>query len=206
MPPRLNHFGFPLVRKNDGGDDRSWESISCGHCGETVSAAVVASIEGTHGANIKWMQCPKCHDGSVRTLDGSVYPGALFGPSIDGLPTDVEAAYQEAQACMIVNAFTATEGMCRKLLMHVAVDKGAKEGATFASYIDHLVAEGYVTPPMKEWVKLIKDHGNEAQHRLAMPSRERAEGTVLFTAQLLRMVYEMAHLAAQFAPSDTKKS
>jgi hypothetical protein len=90
--------------------------------------------------------------------------------------------------------------MCRKILMHVAVDKGADEGKTFASYIDHLAAEGYVTPPMREWVKLIKDNGNEANHRLASPERRRAEGTLLFTAQLLRSVYEMGHLAGQFVP------
>ena len=55
-----------------------------------------------------------------------------------------------------------------------------------------------MTPPMKEWVKLIKDHGNEAQHLIAAPDRKRAEGTLIFTAQLLRTVYEMGHLAGQF--------
>jgi hypothetical protein len=100
---------------------------------------------------------------------------------------------------MSVNAHTAAEALCRKILMHIAVDKGAKEGTTFSSYIDHLMKEGYVTPPMKEWVTLIKKHGNEASHRLDPPERARAEGTVYFTAQLLRTVYEMAHLATRFA-------
>jgi len=102
-----------------------------------------------------------------------------------------------------VNAFTATEAVCRKILMHIAVDKGAKEGQTFASYIDHLEKAGYVTPPMHEWVKLIKDHGNEAQHQLRSPERQRAESTLLFTAQLLRSVYEMGHIAARFKPASS---
>jgi hypothetical protein len=99
---------------------------------------------------------------------------------------------------MSVSALTATEILCRKILMHVAVDKGAEQGATFASYIDHLIDEGYVTPPMKEWVNLIKKHGNDSNHRLEAPDRGRAEGTIYFTAQLLRTVYEMAHLATRF--------
>jgi hypothetical protein len=78
------------------------------------------------------------------------------------------------------------------------VDKGAKEGDRFAAYIDFLEEQGYVTPPMRDWVKLIKDHGNDSQHKLAVPDRQRAEGTLLFTAQLLRSVYEMGHIAAQF--------
>lgn len=84
--------------------------------------------------------------------------------------------------------------------MHVAVDKGANEGETFASYIDHLQQQGYVTPPMESWVALIKQHGNLANHRLDPPDRKRTEGTLLFTTQLLRSVYEMGFIAAQFAP------
>jgi hypothetical protein len=122
----------------------------------------------------------------------------MFGPDIEGLPDDVSQAYDEARRCLAVNAFTAAEGVCRKILMHVAVDKHAEEGKTFASYIDHLAREGFVTPPMRDWVTLIKNHGNEAQHLLQAPSEKRAQGTLLFTAQLLRSVYEMGHLARQF--------
>jgi hypothetical protein len=53
---------------------------------------------------------------------------------------------------------------------------------------------------MKLWVKLIKDHGNQANHELDPPDKSRAEATVTFTAQLLRSVYEMDHLAKQFLP------
>lgn len=66
------------------------------------------------------------------------------------------------------------------------------------SYIDYLASEGYVTPPMREWVELIKNHGNESTHKLKSPERVRAEGTLLFTAQLLRSVYEMGILRVAF--------
>jgi hypothetical protein len=60
---------------------------------------------------------------------------------------------------------------------------------------------------MRPWVKLIKDHGNAATHKLETRNRERAEGTLQFTAQLLRSIYEMQHLADKFAkpPAGTKE-
>jgi len=40
--------------------------------------------------------------------------------------------------------------------MHVAVEKGAKEGESFAGYLAFLEQQGYVTPPMKPWVEVIR--------------------------------------------------
>jgi hypothetical protein len=101
---------------------------------------------------------------------------------------------------MSAGAFTACELVCRKILMHVAVEKGAKEGASFSSYLKHLEGAGYVTPPMKKWVGLIRAHGNESTHRLPAPDQNRAESTLMFTAELLRLVYEMESLAEKYAP------
>jgi Domain of unknown function (DUF4145) len=122
------------------------------------------------------------------------------GPTLEGLPADVAAAYEESRRAFGVNAFTSTELVCRKILMHVAVDKGAKTGKPFVDYLDHLAAAGYVTPPMRPWVDLIRTHGNESTHELPSPTRERAEGTLMFTAELLRLSYEMAFLAEKYAP------
>ncbi len=110
----------------------------------------------------------------------------------------MSAAYDEARRCMSVNAFTSAELMCRKILMHVAVEKGAKEGATFESYLDHLKKAGYVTPPMEAWTDLIRKHGNKATHRLDTTDRKRAESTLMFTAELLRLIYEMDHVARRY--------
>jgi Domain of unknown function (DUF4145) len=99
---------------------------------------------------------------------------------------------------MGVGAFTAAELVCRKILMHVAADKGAKTGEPFAAYLDFLEKAGYVTPPMKGWVDLIRKHGNLATHELPAPDRKQAESTVMFTAELLRLVYEMEHMARRY--------
>jgi hypothetical protein len=195
-------FGNRNWNRTDGSTSDGWYAYTCGHCGAEVSGAVVASARNEIGQSKfgRWLQCPKCKEGSFSNEEGKIFPGAVFGPKIDGLPEDVAEAYKEARDCLSVNATTAAELICRKILMHVAVDKEAKEGESFAFYIDHLEKQGYVTPPMRAWVKLIKDHGNESTHKLPKPERRRAESTILFTAQLLRSVYEMGHLADQFAP------
>jgi hypothetical protein len=85
--------------------------------------------------------------------------------------------------------------------MHVAVDKGAKPGKAFVDYVTHLADAGYVTPPMQRWVDLIRQHGNLATHELPPPDQQRAESTAMFTAELLRLVYEMDHMVQQYVPS-----
>lgn len=74
--------------------------------------------------------------------------------------------------------------MCRKILMHVAVDKGCDEGKSFGEYIDYIESE-YITPIMKPWVDLIRRHGNSSTHELVPPDVKRSESTLMFTAELL---------------------
>ncbi|MFA5866355.1 MAG: DUF4145 domain-containing protein [Actinomycetota bacterium] len=186
------------TQRYDGSTADAWHSYTCSFCNNRVSGAVVAADIVAGGPTIKWLWCTECGNPSVLALDQAIYPGVLFGPQIEGLPSETDAAYGEARRCMSVNAFTAAELICRKILMHVAVEKGAKEGDTFINYISHLEKEGYVTPPMKKWVTLIKDHGNDATHVLEAPNGDHAESTVMFTAELLRLVYEMEHLAAKY--------
>lgn len=197
-------FGHGNARKYDGSTEESWFAYTCGHCGKQVSGAVIAATTSIQygTVSVRWLQCTSCHEGSVQVANGQVYPGVPFGPVLEGLPAETESAYNEARRCLSVNADTAGEVMCRKILMHIAVEKGASAGKSFAHYINHLVKKGYVTPPMEPWVTLIKDHGNMANHELDPPDRRRAEGTLLFTVQLLRSVYEMGHMAKQFIPSN----
>ncbi len=196
----MTFYGHRGTTKHDGSTRDSWFSYACAHCGASVSGLVVATyhVESTV-APVKWMLCPNCADGSVLTLDGNVYPGVPFGPDIEGLPEDVQEAYKEARRCVSINALTSCETMCRKILMHVAVEKGAAEGKPFAEYLSYLETQGYVTPPMKGWVDLIRKHGNKATHRLDPPDRKRAESTLMFTAELLRLIYEMEYMAKQYA-------
>jgi hypothetical protein len=47
---------------------------------------------------------------------------------------------------------------------------------------------------------LIRQHGNKSTHKLDSPEKERAQSTVMFTAELLRLVYEMEYMANKFTP------
>lgn len=181
--------------KYDGSTKSSWHNFTCGHCGRNVSGALIASFDNDY---VRWLLCPGCEKGSVYN-SGVMHPGIMFGPKLEGLPVIVEKAYNESRSCMSVNAFCAAELLCRKLLMHVAADKGAKEGDTFANYLTYLEEQGFITPPMKKWVDIIRQHGNKSTHLLDSPDQDRAKSTVMLTAELLRVVYEMEYMAKKYA-------
>lgn len=189
----MGYVGHREIRRPDGSTRDAWCTYCCGHCGTKVSGAVVARHEGT-----EWLLCPNCGEGSVLDQRGNVHPGVAFGPHIEGLPASTAKAYEEARRCLSVAAYTGSELVCRKILMHVAVDKGAGEGEPFASYLDYLEAQGYVTPPMRSWVRMIRTHGNKAAHLLEESDQARAESTLMFTAELLRIIYEMEHMAERY--------
>lgn len=196
--------GHNSISRHDGSTQEGWASYVCGHCNNRVTGAVVASYswqdQMRNTVRNLWVLCPGCALGSV-IVQGRLIPGAAFGPKIEGLPSDVCAAYEEVRQCMKSNAYTASELLCRKILMHIGVEKGAQEGKSFVFYLDHLEKAGYVTPPMKGWVGAIRTNGNESTHSIAAPSKERAESTVMFTAELLRLTYEMEYLASKFTVS-----
>ena len=171
---------------------------TCAHCSRQVSGICVAGYY-PGGWWVEWLLCPNCGDGSVRTRDGSVYPVAPFGPDIEGLPKAAASAYKEARNCLSVGALTACELMCRTILMYVAVDKGAEENLTFVQYISFFQEKQLITLNMKPWVDVIRAHGGKSAHTLDTPDRGRAESTLMFTAELLRLIYEMEYMHQKYA-------
>lgn len=200
-------FNPNYVESRNVSHQEAWKGIKCGHCGSRVSSAIVAVYkyqgQASDPLSAYFVVCVACEKGSV-VIGQRCYPGASFGPRIEGLPENVNDAYEEARNSMKVNAFTAAELVCRKILMHVACDKGADEGLKFVQYIDYLKDEGYVTPPMTNWVDLIRKNGNRSTHELTAPDQECAESTVMFTAELLRLVYEMESMSTKYAPAPTE--
>lgn len=184
------------VTHHHSGTENAWYPYTCGHCNTRVSGISVTGYyeQGT----VEWLLCPNCGDGSVLTRSGNIYPSVLFGPDIVGLPENVADAYKEARNCMSVNAFTAAELVCRTILMNVAVEKGAKEKQSFVDYISYFQDKQLITPNMKVWVDIIRGHGGKAAHTLDKPDKERAESTLMFTAELLRLIYEMEHMSNKY--------
>ncbi|MHA1985973.1 MAG: DUF4145 domain-containing protein [Promethearchaeota archaeon] len=174
---------------------------NCGHCGRAVSGRVPNTYgNDRNNPSIRFSICPSCVKGSVW-MNGIMIPGTNPGQNLEGLPNDVEAAYEEARKCFSIGAFTGCELLCRKILMHVGVDNGAQEGQSFVSYLNHLEQIGFITPPIKKWANLIRKFGNQSTHKLDPPDSKRSEGTLLFTMELLKIIYEMKFIANKFDPN-----
>jgi hypothetical protein len=197
----MSFKGHHHITHPDGSSEDAWDTFVCGHCNTKVTGAVVSLFTWKDNPgntyNNKWLLCPSCTRPSAK-FRNRYFPGTSFGPSLEGLPKDVDDAYEEARRCMEVNAYTAAELICRKILMHIGVEKGAKEGDPFAHYLSYLESAGYVTPPMKGWVDIIRQNGNKSTHKLEAAEEKRAKSTVMFTAELLRLTYEMEYLSNQY--------
>jgi len=117
-------------------------------------------------------------------------PGAVFGSPVHSLPDDVNGIYEEARNCMAISAYTAAAHLLRKLLMNIAVSKGAATGEHFVSYIEFLNSKGYIPPDGKEWVDHIRKMGNEAAHEIRTITKDTAQTLITFSQMLLTFVYD----------------
>lgn len=144
--------------------------------------------------------CPRC-DKPTHFYGHKQMPGVAFGKNISSLPPDVAALYREARDCVSVNAFTPAVLAARKLLMHVAVAQGAREGLPFTAYVDHLAQAGFVPPTGRNWVDYIRTRSNEANHEIHLMERVDAESLLRFIEMLLQLVFEFP--ASVPAPAPT---
>ncbi len=158
----------------------------CGHCGSRV-ASVTGWNSGSVARSIHI--CPNCNkptyfEGPIRV------PDATPGNEVASLPDDIDALYREARRCVSISAFTSSVLASRKLLAHIAVEKGAAPGGSFLDYVEHLSDAGYVPPGGRGWVDHIRKRGNEANHEIVLMRREDSEDLVTFLEMLLKFVYE----------------
>ncbi len=193
--------------------DAEWTGIStlearsytCAYCGALVVSENGFGEEepggGVGGSHLIYI----CPNGHPTYFDhGEQIPAPAFGDEVAALPPDVKVLYNEARVCMMVNAHTAAVMACRKLLMNVAVEKGAPEGESYKQYVDYLDNQGYVPPGSKDWVDRIRDKGNDANHEIVAMSRSDAEELITFVEMLLKIIYEFPSKAT--AKSGSTKS
>lgn len=136
--------------------------------------------------------CHKCEKPTFfNALTLEQTPGAKFGNEIKDISDEkVAKLYNEARESFSQNAFTLVVLSCRKLLMHVAVSKGAPVGQNFIQYVEYLSDKNYIPPDAKEWVDHIKEKGNEANHEIVIMGEEDAKDLIRFSEMLLKLVYE----------------
>jgi hypothetical protein len=173
----------------------------CGYCGTDTTPSKGWNTDVSDGHLGYILICTNCNKPSfIEAKSGKILgttPAAIMGKDIIGLPDDVKALYDEARKCTSNNAYTSAVLTCRKILMHVAVEKGAKDGRNFIDYIEYLAQNGYIPPDGKDWVDYIRTKANEANHEIAIMSLTEADDLITFTEMLLRLVYEFKHRLSQ---------
>lgn len=189
---------------NPAANDAWVQDIRCGHCGSTRTggAVLVRSQEGQAGG--VWVRCNSCQGALAGDSTDKLFPAPGWGQPMQGLSDQVRAAYDEARDCMKVNAFTASELMCRKLLMYVACDKLKEpEGRSFEAYVVALIDGNLITSTISPFADQIRKNANRSTHDLAAPSEKRAVLTLTFTTALLHEVYELPYLMEQNLESES---
>ncbi len=169
-------------------------SYTCGYCGENLSSEKgYEAFDIDNGSRFGYIYiCHFCGKPSFFDFYGRQTPGAKFGGNVSYLDNDdVKKLYDEARDCFSKNGFTGSVMCCRKLLMNIAVSKGAKENLKFIEYVEYLSDNNYIPPDAKkEWVDEIRKKGNEANHEIKIMNKEDAEDLISFIEMLLKMIYE----------------
>ena len=161
---------------------------TCGFCGKDVGPNM--GFIPSDGTQNRIYVCSFCGKPTYFDADSRQYPGVAYGSKVEHLPHEIEVLYNDARNCASVSAYTPAVLTCRKLLMHIAVSKGAEEGKSFLQYVEFLSQKGYVPPDGKGWVDHIRERGNEANHEIKIMSADDAESLIQFSEMLLKLVFE----------------
>jgi len=166
-------------------------SYQCGYCGNPLASerGWIGRV-GSNAAAFVYV-CHHCSCPSFFDEYNRQYPGVVFGNPVADIPDQsLLDLYEEARRATAVNSYTAAVLCCRKLLMHIAVAKGAKLGESFVSYVEYLADNHYVPPDARDWVDHIRTRGNEANHEIAIMSKDDAEVLISFLEMLLKVIFE----------------
>lgn len=170
------------------------KALICGFCSTRVSSIrgykLGRNSDGS-GAQIGAIYiCPNCGGPIFNSPSGKNFPAPALGNAVENVPTDLYALYEEARRSSSQNCYTGAVLLCRKMLMNIAVQQGAKEGLKFIEYISYLSEKGFVPPNGKHWVDHIRKKGNEATHEVAIMEEKDARELISFVEMLLRFIYE----------------
>jgi len=168
------------------------KSYICSHCGNSLASekGYTASPPGRVDILANIYICHFCFRPTYFDKEGNQIPGSPYGKNVNNVPSEVETLYNEARNCTSCNAYTASVLCCRKLLMNIAVSKGAEEGLNFIEYVEYLSNEHFIPPNGKGWVDHIRTKGNEATHEISIMEKEDAEELITFIEMLLKFIYE----------------
>jgi hypothetical protein len=184
-----------MIREDKMAEAYGWDNVStieskdftCGYCGRNLAS----NIGYFHrDGNMRIYICHFCWRPTYFGSNSQT-PGVPYGEDIDSISEgNIQELYDEARKSYSCNAFTGAVLCCRKLLMNIAVSKGAKAGLQFVEYVEFLASKGYVPPDGNDWVDHIREKGNEATHEISIMKKEDAEDLITFIEMLLKFIYE----------------
>ena len=115
----------------------SWQQVmgmppiafDCGYCGKHMSTSSGWSSTFPEAVREEYAIyiCTHCRRPTFinHAVTNSQTPGRAFGGPIESTPSSVEALYNEARDRVKPAAYTSAVLACRKLLMNIAVERGA---------------------------------------------------------------------------------
>ena len=121
------------------------KTLRCGHCGRDVASDKGWANAIAGGVSIQI--CPMC--GRPNYFEGSnQIPGPRPGNEVLHLPPAVASLYEEARTVTAAGAPTSATLALRKLMMHVAVEKGAppNQSSSNTSHISRLSTSSRSAP------------------------------------------------------------
>ena len=174
------------------------KQFACGFCNIMVSSIKGYKLgQNGDGSGIQLggsYICPNCGGPTFFAPGGKCYPLPTFGNSVNHVPAELNALYEEARRATNQGCFTGSVLLCRKMLMNIAVQEGAAEGLKFIEYVDYLANKGFVPPNGKAWVDHIRKKGNEATHEIALMNEQDAQDLIKFVEMLLKFIYEFPQM------------
>ena len=149
--------------------------------------------KGIHEAERYIYICPKCASPVYfpNSESDDYVPRPIPGRNVASISDDVDSLYTEMRKCIGATAYTAAVLLGRKILMHVAVDFGAKTGLKYFQYVKYLYDNQYISQKAKGWVDHIRGKGNEANHEIVLMTKEESMLLLQFIEMLLKTNYEL---------------
>lgn len=182
-----------------GTNEISNQHYKCGYCSKEPAPSKCYLAYDGGGKNLagRIYICAYCKQPTFFAADGQQTPKPLLGNEVHEITDkDIANLYNEVRNCTSTGAYTAAVMVCRKILMNLAVQHGAKKKETFAYYVDFLDGMSYIPPQGKQWVDKIRKRGNEANHEITLMNIKDAQLMLHFTGALLHFNYELTSMLA----------
>ena len=136
------------------------------------------------------------------------YPYELSRRKLEGLPSDIEADFSEAQTDNGAGSYKSAVMMCRRVIQNAAEDKGSTPGRRLVDQLEELKNNGVLYSPLYKMATQIRVMGGKGAHpqdgkaktektpeedTLDVVQPEESKQMIDFTAEILNFLYSIDH-------------